>query len=224
MGDEIRLSWEKKVSLREIAQFYEDKLRELDARMQRLTNNVRELTQENSQLVDKIKKEVEERNKVELAVHSELMNLISSSVEHHVLHEGMKIFEEQLMKQSGIIRDYVLKLIPDIYKHDKVNELIQKNSEFDDLIKKEADSSFTRYKGTLVIELLSEYLLAGIMFHLETVAPDTYKMIASRTFFKRYLDEYKTDVGENIITKSLIDRAIVKHTSFFSPYQKEVFQ
>jgi len=30
--DELRMSWNKKVSLREIAQFYEDKLRELDAK------------------------------------------------------------------------------------------------------------------------------------------------------------------------------------------------
>jgi len=38
--DELRMSWNKKVSMREIAQFYEDKLRELDARQTKLMEDV----------------------------------------------------------------------------------------------------------------------------------------------------------------------------------------
>ena len=41
--NELKLSWEKKVSLREIAQFYEDKIRELDGKTQRLTEKGTEL-------------------------------------------------------------------------------------------------------------------------------------------------------------------------------------
>jgi len=38
--DELRMSWNKKVSMREIAQFYEDKLRELDAKQTKLMEDV----------------------------------------------------------------------------------------------------------------------------------------------------------------------------------------
>jgi len=38
--DQLRMSWNKKVSMREIAQFYEDKLRELDARQTKLMEDV----------------------------------------------------------------------------------------------------------------------------------------------------------------------------------------
>ena len=38
--DELRMSWNKKISLREIAQFYEDKLRELDAKQTKLMEDV----------------------------------------------------------------------------------------------------------------------------------------------------------------------------------------
>jgi len=38
--DELRMSWNKKVSMREIAQFYEDRLRELDAKQNKLINQI----------------------------------------------------------------------------------------------------------------------------------------------------------------------------------------
>jgi len=38
--DELRMSWNKKVSLREITQFYEDKLRELDAKQTKLIEDI----------------------------------------------------------------------------------------------------------------------------------------------------------------------------------------
>jgi len=38
--DELRMSWNKKVSMREIAQFYEDRLRELDAKQTKLMEDV----------------------------------------------------------------------------------------------------------------------------------------------------------------------------------------
>jgi len=38
--DELRMSWNKKVSMREIAQFYEDKLRELDAKQNKLMDQI----------------------------------------------------------------------------------------------------------------------------------------------------------------------------------------
>jgi len=39
--DELKMSWNKKVSLREIAQFYEDRLRELDAKQMGLMEEIR---------------------------------------------------------------------------------------------------------------------------------------------------------------------------------------
>lgn len=38
--DEIKMSWEKKVSMREIAQFYEDKLRDLDAKQSKMISEL----------------------------------------------------------------------------------------------------------------------------------------------------------------------------------------
>ena len=42
MTDEIRLSWEKKISVREIAQFYEERIRELDGKFQLLAEQSRQ--------------------------------------------------------------------------------------------------------------------------------------------------------------------------------------
>ena len=54
-NDRIRMSWDKKVSLREIAQFYEEKLRDLDAKQQAMFSDI-----ENRQIIlsEKIEQEI----------------------------------------------------------------------------------------------------------------------------------------------------------------------
>lgn len=63
--DEMKMSWEKKVSMREIAQFYEDKIRELDGRFQRLTEQTKALSADSQRLMDemtvKVDKTLDER-------------------------------------------------------------------------------------------------------------------------------------------------------------------
>ena len=57
--NELKLSWEKKVSLREIAQFYEDKIRELDGKTQRLTEQTRMLSERSEKLMDELTEKVD---------------------------------------------------------------------------------------------------------------------------------------------------------------------
>jgi hypothetical protein len=71
-NDRIRMSWDKKVSLREIAQFYEEKLRDLDAKQQSMFSVL-----ENRQIIlsEKIEREIVNlQGKVEAAA-----NVLSAS-------------------------------------------------------------------------------------------------------------------------------------------------
>ena len=51
MSNDIKFNWNKKISLKEIAQFYEDKLRELDGKQNAIISN---LVKENEELTSKI--------------------------------------------------------------------------------------------------------------------------------------------------------------------------
>jgi len=51
MSNDIKFNWNKKISLKEIAQFYEDKLRELDGKQNAIISN---LVKENGELTSKI--------------------------------------------------------------------------------------------------------------------------------------------------------------------------
>ena len=52
--DELKISWNKKITMREIAQFYEDKIRELDGRFQRLTEQTKALSEKSQKLMDEV--------------------------------------------------------------------------------------------------------------------------------------------------------------------------
>ena len=64
-ADELKISWEKKISMREIAQFYEDKIRELDGKTQRLTEQTKTLSEKSQKMMDemttKVDKTLDER-------------------------------------------------------------------------------------------------------------------------------------------------------------------
>ena len=53
MNNNMNFNWEKKISLKEIAQFYEDKLRELDSKQNSIISN---LVKENEELTNTIKR------------------------------------------------------------------------------------------------------------------------------------------------------------------------
>jgi len=70
--DEISMSWNKKVSLKEIAQFYENKLRELDAKqnmleqeIERALQKIGQKTQELENSIENIKKFVDKLNETQ---------------------------------------------------------------------------------------------------------------------------------------------------------------
>ena len=53
MNNNMNFNWEKKISLKEIAQFYEDKLRELDGKQNAIISN---LVKENEELTSKVER------------------------------------------------------------------------------------------------------------------------------------------------------------------------
>jgi len=57
--DELKMSWNKKVSLREIAQFYEDRLRELDAKQNNLINQIDDRLKSLESKIDSLSKYID---------------------------------------------------------------------------------------------------------------------------------------------------------------------
>ncbi len=95
--DSLKLNWEKKISLREIAQFYEDKIRELDSRYQYLEEKIEALSKKNLELIN----EFENYSKAKREINRELEEGRNSYVAK--FEEASKKQEEAIRKVSEYI-------------------------------------------------------------------------------------------------------------------------
>ena len=108
---EISMSWNKKVSLREIAMFYEDKLRELQGKYDAMINNLNEqisrLQEKTQELDGKIAEYTKQMDK-----HQEVLDLFTSTDD-----ERMTSLIKQLVNEiKPQIYDYFGKLIERDYE------------------------------------------------------------------------------------------------------------
>jgi DNA-binding transcriptional MerR regulator len=113
--DEISMSWNKKVSLKEIAQFYENKLRELDAKQNMLEQEIEKAlqkigqkTQELENSIENIKKFVDKLNETQKSIEN-LRNEINKK--DKILNEKIKLFYQDvgIMVRKIDILDNALK-------------------------------------------------------------------------------------------------------------------
>ena len=97
MTDEVKLSWEKKISVREIAQFYEDKIRELDGKFQLLTEQSKALS-------ENLEAKIEDLNqKAKIALeflskYDDIKNMIES--ERKISFDSLRSTFEMLQKKA----------------------------------------------------------------------------------------------------------------------------
>ena len=78
--NELRLSWEKKVSMREIAQFYEDKLRDLQAKNDMLSSSLEVQLEKMRNLEERIKSVSKDIEKAESGIYLESHNILRAVV------------------------------------------------------------------------------------------------------------------------------------------------
>ena len=92
MTDEIRLSWEKKVSMREIAQFYEDKIREIQGKNDALNSSLTIQLEKMALLEERIKGMESDLKKAEsglyLEAHSLLRNVVGPEIDQLILNQN----------------------------------------------------------------------------------------------------------------------------------------
>ena len=97
MTDEIRLSWEKKISVREIAQFYEERIRELDGKFQLLAEQSKALSEN---LEAKIE-DLNQKTKIALeflSKYDDVKNMIES--ERRISFDSLRSMFEMLQKRA----------------------------------------------------------------------------------------------------------------------------
>jgi hypothetical protein len=78
--NELKLSWEKKVSLREIAQFYEDKLRDLQAKNDILSSSLEIQLEKTRNIEERIKSLSKDMEKAESGIYLESHNILRAIV------------------------------------------------------------------------------------------------------------------------------------------------
>ena len=108
MTDEIRLSWEKKVSMREIAQFYEDKIREIQGKNDALNSSLTIQLEKMTLLEERIKGMESDLKKAEsglyLEAHSLLRNVVGPEIDQLVLNQNRS---QQIYEASSTAKWHV---------------------------------------------------------------------------------------------------------------------
>ena len=91
--NELKLNWEKKVSLREIAQFYEDKLRDLQAKNDILSSSLEIQLERIKNLEERMKSLSKDMEKAESGIylesHNILKNVVGEDVDRLILNQNI---------------------------------------------------------------------------------------------------------------------------------------
>jgi len=120
--DELKMSWNKKVSMREIAQFYEDKLRELDAKQTVLMEEI----DRKQESIDIKMKEIE----------NSLRDIKNFIVELDNVKEYIETKKDEITAQNGSINAH-LNALDKLYE--RVNIEINKLNKKFDIVKKQQE-------------------------------------------------------------------------------------
>jgi predicted metal-dependent hydrolase len=136
---DISMSWNKKVSLREIAMFYENKLRELQGKQDAMINN---LNEQHSRLQEKMKEldgKVAEYQK-QMDKDEEVLDLFTSTSKERV--------ESLLRKLADEIR---LDVVNRLEKHEKLIE--QRQEKYEKLIDQREERGYQTFIRVADVEI-----------------------------------------------------------------------
>ena len=186
-ADELKISWEKKISMREIAQFYEDKIRELDGKTQRLTEQTKILSEKSQKMMDemttKVDKTLDERAGQKI-----------SGLNKQILSFEAKI--DDLNQRAKIALDF-------LSKYDDIKTLIESERKigFDsirsilEMMRKKVEDSY-RETTDKVLRAQKEGNITGILraqLEVDVIVSDFYRFMykydrnyfeTQNTFFK----------------------------------------
>ncbi len=109
-------NWGKKISLKEIAQFYEDKLREEDAKLQYLNNQISRLDNNVAELNHDINANKD--------IWEQMKNEISYSAARYFIDNGYKIIDDYIETKLSTFHDDIIRSVH--------NELLKDLKEFGD--------------------------------------------------------------------------------------------
>ena len=181
--NELKLSWDKKISMREIAQFYEDKIRELDGKTQRLTEQNKMLSEQSEKMMDEM------RAKVDKTLDERAGQKISS-INKQILSFEEKI--EDLNQRSKIALDF-------LSKYDDIKTLIESERKFNtETMLKFLEVGEDRdkfYKET--IEGIIEKMKEG---HTKVIISSQLEIAVLVSDFYRFLFEHNRSYFEAQIT------------------------
>ena len=128
--NELKLSWEKKVSLREIAQFYEDKIRELDSRFQRLTEQTKALSEKFESKIE----DLDQRAKIALdflSKYDDVKDMIES--ERKNSFDSMRSMFETLQKRAQTVYEEATDRVVKAQKEGNIKGILRAQMEVDNI-------------------------------------------------------------------------------------------
>lgn len=178
MTDELKLSWDKKVSMREIAQFYEDRIRELDAkeytlqekvlccerRLRSMEPSLRILESEQSfrkslQLFRDRQEQIEASQRRIAEDTSRLLNELVRATEFLANYEDSK---RALLEQKAEFIRYIRETAVDIQRHG-LSAMKDMNQQLIDEMKKRGNSSTLRVRAD--VDELADLILTILVRH-----------------------------------------------------------
>ena len=214
MNNNMNFNWEKKISLKEIAQFYEDKLRELDAKEAYIDNKALELERK----IRELKKETEDTEAFWKYIQERIVQANKSVIPSYV---------EEYLKQSvedhnNPIYHFIAENMINITNKQKeyLDESMNKNVEVMAITQKEyLDNQIKHIQNGM--NFMSSWMSSYTVSHdflLANFASDLRSAPLKVDFndFKQYLDSFHAPAH-------LKDLAILQFKSFFGDTQAKMY-
>ena len=128
--DELKISWNKKITMREIAQFYEDKIRELDSRFQRLTEQTKALSEKFESKIE----DLDQRAKIALdflSKYDDVKDMIES--ERKNSFDSMRSMFETLQKRAQTVYEEATDRVVKAQKEGNIKGILRAQMEVDNI-------------------------------------------------------------------------------------------
>ena len=128
--DELKISWNKKITMREIAQFYEDKIRELDSRFQLLTEQTKALSEKFESKIE----DLDQRAKIALdflSKYDDVKDMIES--ERKNSFDSMRSMFETLQKRAQTVYEEATDRVVKAQKEGNIKGILRAQMEVDNI-------------------------------------------------------------------------------------------
>ena len=213
MNNNMNFNWEKKISLKEIAQFYEDKLRELDAKEEYLDNKILEVERK----IKELKKETDDTEGFWNAIKDGIVQANKSVIPSYV----EEYFKQSVKDHNNPIYHFIAENMINITNKQKeyLDESMNKNVELMAITQKEyLDNQIKRIQNGM--NFTSSWMTSYAISHdflLANFSSDLPSAPLKVDFndFKQYLDSSHAPAN-------IKDLAILQFKSFFGDTQAKM--